>query len=60
MTFILLLGLTLLDGSVVYQKYTGLDSQYECHETASVVARQYFDEGVLERVQVVCYGGDEV
>lgn len=60
MTFILLLGLTLLDGTTIYQKYQHLDSPQECKEIATVVAREYYLEGNLDSVQLVCYGGDEV
>lgn len=59
MIFTLLLGLTLLDGSVVYQKYQQLESPSECREIAIVVGKQYFDEGILDKLEIVCYGGYE-
>jgi len=60
MIFTLLLGLTLLDGSIVYQKYQNLESPKMCNLIAATVAREYFDRGVLDRIEVVCFGGNEV
>lgn len=60
MTFILFLGLTLLDGSVVYQKYSKVDSPQECRKIAIAVAGQYYRQGLLDEVEMMCFGGWEV
>lgn len=59
MSFILFLGLTLLSGESVYQKYH-VESPQECRELAIVVARQYYREGLLDQVDMLCFGGWEV